>query len=230
MKISIMIPAWNEKGNIDVLAKRFHKLFTLNNINYELVFVLRGTKEESGYNDLVKLVHYINVLPVYADDIKGYAASSKAGFSLLAHDTDYVVTMDGDQNHAPEELLNFLNHKEDIIIGSRYLNNTHRVGPLWKRFLSRAMNKILTIMFGLNIKDKTSGYRMYKKKTLDDIWPKSKMEGFEFLPELLMIANKDGYTMKEVPISFSPRVHGESKMNVMKTIKGYLKLFKSRIF
>ena len=227
MKISVVIPAWNEEGNVSILAKRFHKFFKLNGIDYELIFVLRGNPKESGYDELNNLPQEIKVKPILLHKIKGYANSSKFGFNFAASDSDYIVTCDADLNHAPEDLKNFLKCDEDIIIGSRYLEDSEKskVGPAWKRFLSRLMNKTLGIMFGLKVKDKTSGYRMYKKHVIDDIHKKTEMKGFEFLPELLMIAKSEGYNMREVPITFSPRLNGVSKMDIKKTIIGYLKLF-----
>lgn len=215
MKISIVIPAYKEKGNLKPLVKRFYKVFK--NINYEIIFVLKGSKEESGYNE-IKNMSKVNA--IYADNIIGYGSALVHGFKNISKKSDYVLTMDAD-NHSPEEALLLLSTNADIIIGSR---GNKRIGSWWKKLLSRTLNNILSLIWKLNIIDITSGYRVYKRKVLNNIFQKPKSTGFEYLPELLIIAKKEGCSIKEVPITFNPRIIGESKMPIFKTMLGYIKL------
>jgi dolichol-phosphate mannosyltransferase len=224
MIVEVVIAAWDEKDNLLELNKRI--INTLEKINAQFVirYVLRGTKEQSGYNALNKLSKTDNaVRPIYADDVHGYGPSYKLGFSKVSDISDYVITMDADLNHSPEEIPRLIGSEADIVIGAR--EKDYNVGPGWKRFLSKTLNKIMSIMWGLDIKDKTSGFRVYKTRALKKIYDKPKAVGFEYLPELLICAKKEGLSFEERPITFKPRIRGESKMNIKKTAIGYLKLF-----
>ena len=233
IKISVVIPALREKENLLCLTPRWLNFFKHSGLKYEIIYVLDGTKENSGYNLLKKKYKKNkNIKLFYRPDREGYSSSLTFGFMQVAKDSDYVVTMDVD-NHAPEELTNILAPllfvDYDIIIGSRYIEGGKFVLPLWKRFLSKTMNTIMPLMLGLTTKDNTSGYRLYKKESLDKIYPQIRETGFECLPELLMVAKKEGMIFKEVPINFHARQYGKSKMRFFKTIFGYLRLFWRRI-
>lgn len=222
MKISVILPAWNEGDNLFELTKAFVKVFWSLDIKYELIYVLRGTRTESGYDMLNHLFKDYNLKLIYADDIHGYAPSIQEGVKYVSEDSTHILTMDADRNHAPNELARFLYHKQDIVIGSR--GDKRTVGPWWKKQLSKLLNGIISKTLKLGVVDITSGYRLYKKNVFLNIFDKPKATGFDYLPELLIIAKKKGYTFKEVPITFSPRVIGISKMPVVKTAIGYLKL------
>lgn len=231
MKISVVIAAYNEAGNVEKLANRFYKVFRKLCIDFEIIYVLRGTKEKSGYNGLMKLkskgMKKIRIF--YKPRVIGLGPSLKVGFDSAAKDSTHILTMDADLNHQPEELGKFISQikktGKDIIIGSRYIKGGTIEGiPMWKIILSRIMNIILSFLYGLDINDKTSGYRLYKKEAIDKIKNKTKFKNFEYLPELLIHAKKAGITMCEVPIHFKPRGSGKSKMRIFKTIIGYIKL------
>jgi undecaprenyl-phosphate 4-deoxy-4-formamido-L-arabinose transferase len=221
MKIMAVIAAWNEKGNTKILAKRFLNTFKNNNINGKAMFILRGTKEESGYNEL-KAMKNKNIIPVYADDIHGLGPSHNFGFSLVPNDVDYIVTMDSDLNYQPEELPQMLKINADIVVGSRGMN---RVGSWWKKGASKLMNVILRKIWKLDVIDMTSNYRLYKTCVIKDIYPNVKATGFEYCPEVLLVAARKGYIIKESPAEFIPRITGKSKMPIFKTMFGYIKLF-----
>lgn len=225
MKISVVIPALREKDNLLVLTQKWIDFFKKKKLKYELVYILDGTKEDSGLIALSKIKNK-NIRLFYRPQIKGYGPSLKYGIKKVAADSDYVVTMDADGNHSVDELSRFLGHNEHIIIGSRYLEGKMMdVGPKWKCFLSKKMNDFMSFMYELEINDKTSGYRLYNKDVIDWIMPDIKSTGFEVLPEILIRAHDLGFTIKEIPITFSPRMFGKSKMNIKKTTWGYIKLF-----
>ncbi len=231
MKISVVVPAYNEVGNVDVLTKRFYNVFRKLKVDFELLFVLQGTKEESGYNDLLKMKNsgFSKIRIIYFPVPIGVGPAFRKGFNSIAKDATRVLTLDADLNHQPEELPTFIEAMEktdsDIIIGSRYIKGGKIKGmPLWKATLSRVMNVILSLLTGLWINDKTSGYRLFKREAIEKIKNKTIYRNFEFYPELLICAKKAGFTMYEVPIIFKWRVRGVSKMKKLKTMLGYLKL------
>ena len=244
MKISVVIPALKEKENLLVLTKKWIDFFnfyqgndwtrirtTIDNFesrypiinDWALIYVLDGSKEDSGYNILKKnYKDNKHIRLFYRPDIKGYGPSLKFGFEQVSKDSDYVCTMDTD-NHSPEELVRFIRNNEDIIIGSR--GSIRTVGPWWKRTASKILNKIMSKMMNLDIEDKTSGYRLYKTSVIKQIYNEPLSQSFTYLPELLICAKNHNFTFKEVPITFSSRKYGISKMDTPKVIKEYLALF-----
>ncbi|MBN2420926.1 glycosyltransferase [Candidatus Woesearchaeota archaeon] len=229
MKISVVMAAYDEKGNVDVLVKRIHKVLNQIKIPHEFVLVLRGTKESSGYNDLVKLKKTINNMNIfYKPNVIGIGPSFRCGFDNVSKTATHILTMDADMNHQPEEIPSFIEAMEksgaDVIIGSRYIEKGKFVMPVWKKFLSRTMNVLLRFLYDLPVADKTSGYRLYKKGVIDSINHKTTSVNFEYLPELLIRARKKNYLLAETPIYFKKRKFGKSKMNILKTTIGYLRL------
>jgi dolichol-phosphate mannosyltransferase len=225
MKIVAVLPAWNEKGNTKILVERALKVFKDNNIDGRLMFILRGTREESGYNELMAM-NNSNIIIIEANSIHGLGPSHNYGFSLVPNNIDYIITMDVDLNYSIEELPLMLkkmeDEKADIVIGSRGMK---RAGSWWKKILSKFMNIILRKIWHLDTIDMTSNYRLYKRSVIQDIYPNVKATGFEYCPEVLLIASRKGYKIAESPAVFIPRVIGKSKMPVLKTTFGYIRLF-----
>ncbi len=237
MKISVVMPAYDEKGNVERLAERFYKVFNKLKIDFELVYVLQGTKEESGYNNLVKMkkkgMDKIKLL--YFPKSIGVYPAFKAGFNNISKDSTHVLTLDADLNHQPEELPRFIKRMKetnsDIIVGSRYIKGGIIKGaPIWKKTLSKLMNLFFNIISSVDVSDKTSGYRLMKRKVVDKTKNKVIFRNFESYIEFLIKAKREGFTMDEVPITFIFRTIGKSKMKILKTTVGYLKLIVATIF
>ncbi len=232
MKVSFVIAAYNEEGTVQQLTERIYTVVKQHNIPYEIIYALAGTRD--AYAILTMLQKKIRHLKLfYTKKPEGLGNAFRFAFSKVARDSDYVVTMDADLNHQPEEVPRFLKAVKttnaDVIIGSRYVKGAKRERiPFWKRLLSDLINAAFTIIYGLRVKDKTSGYRLYKKKALDTI--RFSSVNFEFLPEILILAKRQNLKLVEVPITFKYRVIGTSKLNLIKTATGYLKLISKTIF
>ena len=160
---------------------------------------------------------------------RGFKKAFIKGFSLIDSRTTHILTMDGDLNHRPEEIIKLVRNMEransDIVIGSRYISNA-RVENLtvWKKGISVFANLVIKFFWNLEISDQTSGFRLYKTKVIREVMPKCKSTNFEFLLEILIVAKKLGYKFSEVPIKFQGRTSGESKFEILKTIWGYKRL------
>lgn len=144
---------------------------------------------------------------------------------------DYVVTMDADLNHQPEELQRLvesaIRRDLDVLVGSRFVGGGRVEGtPLWKRTLSGTMNVVLRWLWGIPVRDKTSGYRVYRAASLRRL--RHRLDDFAFLPELLIIARRLGMAIGEEPIRFVYRIRGTSKMAILRTTRSYVALLKSR--
>lgn len=231
MKISSVVIAYNEKGNADVLAKRLYNVFNKLGVDFEMIFVVQGN--DGTFEDLKALPKEYNLKLFYNEKPLGIKVPFKLGFDNVSSDATHVLTMDADLNHQPEEIPLFINAlKEtgaDIIIGSRYIKGGDMVGmPSWKKALSRSVNVFMSFFYGLKVHDKTSGYRLCKKEVVDVVKEELISRNFEYYPEFLIRAAKHNFSMVEVPILFKFRIAGKSKLKIMKNLKGYLRLIKSR--
>jgi len=229
--LSVVIAAFNEQDNIKDLTTRIEKTLKSNNVPYELIYVIAGT--DNTVKIAQELQKTIPIKIIYDSQPGGLGNDFKKGFSAVSPSSKYVLTMDADLNHSPEEIPLFMKCMEadqsDIIIGSRYIKDAKLLNmPLWKRFVSKLANITFSIMLSTSIKDKTSGYRLYKHKILQNLASSFKSRNFEFLIEMLMIALKNKYKIQEIPITFNYRIYGKSKMDLFKTAKGYAKLLLCR--
>ncbi len=163
----------------------------------------------------------------------GLGHAFRKAFSKVSKSSDFVITMDADLNHQPEEISRFIKSQKetnaDIVVGSRHVKGSIKKGvPLFKKIVSNLTNYFFSYCFGVKVKDKTSGYRLYKTNMLKKINYSS--NDFEFLPEMLIIAQKKGMSIKEIPITFKFRIKGISKLRWGKAFKGYALLVLKRIF
>jgi len=225
MKLSMVIAVYNEEENIEELTNRIYDSVK---VPFELIYVIDG--DDNSIN-IAKNICRIkdNMCISYSRALRGFANSFIKGFSMVSEDVTHILTLDADLNHQPEEINNLIsemNEKDcDIVIGSRYLKEGKvEELALWKRGISILANFIIKIIWNLKVKDKTSGYRLYKREVIDKIVPMCKSTNFEFLLEILILASKNGYVLSEVPIVFKARTRGESKFELFKVIKGYIKL------
>ncbi len=226
--ISLVIAALNEAENIEELTLRIDKVMKKEQLPYELIYIIAGTD-----GTLQKVQQLQQSMPTikyeYSQEPSGLGHDFKKGFSMVSPQSSYVITMDADLNHHPEEIPLFLNavrkNNIDMVIGSRGVEGSKTLNiPKWKRAISALANTVFENITNIPVKDKTSGYRLYKRQVLMDILPHIQCKNFEFLMEILLIAAKKKYHMAEVPITFTYRVHGKSKMNLLKTALGYIKL------
>jgi dolichol-phosphate mannosyltransferase len=148
----------------------------------------------------------------------GLGGAYRAGFAWgIEHGFDTFVEIDCDFSHDPSALATLLAAAKghEVVIGSRYVPGG-RI-PRWKlsrRLLSRGGNQYASIMLGLGVADSTSGYRVYSHSALEKIdFESVRADGYGFQIEMTYRARRAGASIVEVPISFSDRKRGESKMS-----------------
>jgi dolichol-phosphate mannosyltransferase len=245
MKLAVVIAAYDERDNIAPLTRRL--LSTLAGMaerakaaeaaaaggatgwGQEVIFVVEGrdgTREV--LEDLRRELSGFRVL--YNPDPSGLGAAFRRGFAAVSPEADFVVTMDADLNHQPEEIprlvASLAGSGDDILVGSRWVAGATVAGtPFWKLSLSRIVGFLMTHLFGLTVRDKTSGFRVYRRAALAAL--PFERDNFAFLPEILVLARRAGLVTREEPISFVHRVHGRSKMGLLATSTSYLSLFRT---
>ncbi len=228
MKVAVVIAAYDEAGNIGALTERLvQTLDSLPETSWNLIYVIEGT---DGTVDIARgfARQRTEIEVLYGEQPSGLGRAFRRGFDAVAADADFIVTMDADLNHQPEEIPRLLEcmreNNADIVVGSRRLQESSEHGtPAWKRALSQMGNRCMHVFMGMRISDLTSGFRIYKMDALRQIAFNS--AGFAFLPEILIQGTSRGLKIVEVPISFVFRSSGESKLRIGPTSVSYLRLF-----
>ncbi|MBI2703737.1 MAG: polyprenol monophosphomannose synthase [Actinobacteria bacterium] len=149
----------------------------------------------------------------------GLGSAYRAGFTEgLKEGFDILIEMDSDLSHDPAALPSLIHAVEDgasLAIGSRYVPGGHIPNWKWHRkFLSRGGNVYAGLVLGLGVRDATAGYRAYAADALSKIELDTiKADGYGFQIEMAYEIKKNGGRIVEIPISFTDRVRGESKMS-----------------
>jgi dolichol-phosphate mannosyltransferase len=226
-KVAVVISAYDERETIAELTGRLvAALDGMAGWRWELVYVVEGG------DGTVRLVGAAasgrpEIRLLYQRERSGLGASFRRGFAAVSGDTDFVVTMDADLNHQPEEIPGLLEAAiamgSDILIGSRFVADGRSEGtPRWKLALSGILGSIMRRRFDLPVRDKTSGFRVYRAAALRDLAYGG--DDFAFLPEMLVLARRAGLRIAEAPIHFIYRRQGRSKMGLLSTSWSYARL------
>lgn len=151
---------------------------------------------------------------------EGLGKAYIAGFEwALDHGADYIFEMDCDFSHNPEDLERLLeacrNQGADLAIGSRYVTGVNVVNwPIGRVLMSYYASVYVRLITGLNVRDATAGFKCYRRKVLESIrLDRIRFKGYAFQIELKYIAWKLGFSLKEVPIIFTDRQKGSSKIS-----------------
>ena len=214
-RVLVIIPTYNEAENIRLITERVRRAVPAVDI---LVADDNSPDGTGGIADeLAASDNHIFVL--HRAGKQGLGAAYVAGFGW-AKDKGYdvVVEMDADGSHAPEELtklLDALRDGADAVLGTRYVpgGSVHN-WPVHRLLLSRGGNIYIRMALGMPFKDATGGYRAYKMAVLDKIDVATvASQGYSFQVELAWRAYRNGFRVVEVPITFTERERGASKMS-----------------
>jgi len=212
--VVVIIPTYNESDNLEDIVSRTRRAVP------DAGILVVDDNSPDGTGDLAdKLAltdEHVHVL--HRTQKAGLGAAYLAGFDW-ALDRGYgvLVEMDADGSHEPAELPSLLAAlaNADLVVGSRWVNGgTVRNWPRSREFLSRAGNAYARIMLRLSVHDATGGYRAYRASTLRRIGlQKVRSQGYCFQIELTLRTVRSGLAVAEVPITFTERARGTSKMN-----------------
>jgi len=226
MKLTAVIMLYNEEEVIDEFSERLLTSLKALPLDYEIVFVVEGTDNTlEKVTKLSKIDPKINVH--YSEKRLGLGRAVKKGLSLVDPHSSLVLTMDSDLNHDPDQISELIeaSSRADIVVGCRTKNRgLVKELPWFKRMVSATANWTLSKAFNLESSDITSGFRLYSAKTIDSIRDDLVSRDFEVQVEMLIRAKKKGFSITEVPIRFTPRPRGNSKLSFARSGFGYLAL------
>lgn len=212
----VIIPTYNERENLPLIVRRVHAARP----DVHVLVVDDGSPDGTGQlADELALADPDRVHVMHRISKDGLGAAYLAGFAWgLGRQYSVLVEMDADGSHAPEELSRLLEAVDagaDLVIGSRYVpGGTVRNWP-WRRLaLSRTANTYSRVLLGVDINDITAGYRAYRREVLEKIdLGAVESKGYCFQIDLTWRAINAGFTVVEVPITFTERELGVSKMS-----------------
>ncbi|PHV67610.1 polyprenol monophosphomannose synthase [Williamsia muralis] len=213
----VIIPTFNEIENLPLIVKRVHAAQPAVHILIVDDSSPDGTGELADKLAATDGADRIHVMHRTVKD--GLGAAYIAGFKWgLARDYTVLVEMDADGSHAPEQLhrlLDRLNEGADLVIGSRYVPGGTVVNwPRRREILSRGGNVYSRLALGVKIKDITGGFRAYRRHVLETLDLSSiESHGYCFQVDLGWRTVQAGFDVAEVPITFTERELGESKMS-----------------
>lgn len=226
----VIIPTFNEKENVEKIIRRIF------NLNPDFDVLIVDDNSPDGTGNIVKTLmnEFSNRLFLLERSGKlGLGTAYITGFKwALNHAYEYIFEMDADFSHDPNDLVRL--HKAclngaDLSIGSRYKSGVNVVNwPMGRVLISYFASAYVRLITGMKIRDTTAGFKCYRKKVLQTIeLDKIRFKGYAFQIEMKFLAWKYGFNIVEVPIIFTDRKEGISKMSgkiVYEAIWGVIKM------
>jgi dolichol-phosphate mannosyltransferase len=210
----VIIPTFNERENLPLIVGRVHKA----RADVHVLIVDDGSPDGTGElaDELAGGDDRVHVL--HRTTKSGLGVAYTAGFRwALARDYGVIVEMDADGSHAPEDLPRLLDalRTADLVLGSRYVPGGRVVNwPRHREWLSRGGNLYSRIALGVRINDITGGYRAFRRRVLEKLaLDEVASQGYCFQVDLAWRTAQAGFRVVEVPITFTERVVGQSKMS-----------------
>lgn len=213
----VVIPTYNERENIQEILSATQRLPT----SFDILVVDDGSPD--GTAEAVKEVAAKNPGRIFLHERKGklgLGTAYIAGFEwALENGYDYICEMDADFSHKPSDLVRLQKacvEGADVSIGSRYVRGVNVVNwPMGRVLMSYFASIYVQLITGMPFKDSTAGFKCYHRSVLEKINPSKNINfiGYAFQIEMKFNAWKHGFKMVEVPIIFTDRTKGESKMS-----------------
>ncbi len=217
-KILVLVPTYNEAESIQSLLMRLDQAcYLLPDMTLDILII--DDKSPDGTAQIAKSLEIKRLSILHREEKGGLGPAYIAGFKYgLSKDYEYFVEMDADLSHQPEELKNLLEvtSPQNFVIGTRWMPGGSVINwPRKRQLISKMGTKYAAFALGLPFRDLTSGYRVIPKSFLQQINLDSiETKGYGFQIEMAMLANKLGFVIKEVPITFVERENGLSKMSL----------------
>ncbi|MEA3323101.1 MAG: glycosyltransferase family 2 protein [Patescibacteria group bacterium] len=208
--LSVVVPVYNEEGNVIKLHKKIIDACDKLDKSYEVIFVDDGSSDKTV--EECKALSPLTLIELRKNF--GQTAAFDAGFK--ESNGRIIVTMDGDLQNDPADIVKLLDKMDegcDVVSGWRF----DRKDSTSKKFFSRTADKLRKVLLKDSIHDSGCSLKAYKGDALRSIDLFGEMH--RFIPAILEL---DGYTVGEVKVSHHPRVHGETKYNWKRSVKGFV--------
>jgi len=224
----VIVPTYNEADNLDDLISQLLAL----PVHIGVIVVDDNSPDGTGQlADKWAANHPERVLVVHRAGKLGLGTAYLAGFKkALDIGTRRIMTMDADFSHNPRyipDMIAMSKHKH-VVIGSRYVAGGGQRNCAWKRvLLSKGGNFVARSLLGLQARDATAGFRLYRREVLESI-PLDRIfsSGYSFLVEMIFLCQRRGWQIGEVPIIFEDRRKGQTKISRQEVYKAQYTLLR----
>lgn len=212
----VIVPTYNEKENIEKIIR---KVFSLHEV-FHVLIVDDGSPD--GTANIVKHLQGEFAGKLYIEERAGKQGLGTAyihGFRwALQRDYRFIFEMDADFSHNPVDLIRLkeaCKHGADLAIGSRYIKGVNVINwPMKRVMMSYFASVYVRLITGINIQDTTAGFKCYRRIVLETIQlDRIKFVGYAFQIEMKFTTIKHGFNVVEIPIIFTDRTEGKSKMS-----------------
>ncbi|HLO70223.1 MAG TPA: glycosyltransferase family 2 protein [Flavipsychrobacter sp.] len=227
MKLSVVIPAYNEQESLKESIPQVYTTLKGAAIDHEIVVINDNSKDgtqqvlEQLSNDIPTLVHYTNAGP------NGFGYAIRYGLEKFSGDC--VAIMMADMSDSPDDLVVFyrkmLEADSDCVFGSRFMRGSKVIDyPKHKLFLNRLVNNIVRIVFRIPYNDFTNAFKLYKRETIKGLAPIMSPH-FNLTLELSLKAIIRGYSFVVLPNSWTNRKYGTSNLKIKEMGSRYFFIF-----
>jgi len=234
MKIAVILPTYNEKDNLEKLIPEIFAVFSENKIGGQVIVVddssIDGTAE-----CVIDFQKKFPIALIKREKKLGLGSAYIAGFKkAMELGAELIFEMDADLSHSPHELPKFMekiSEGYDVVVGSRTVSGGKIIGwGITRKIISRAGNFVGKYIAGVYVSDLTSGYRVYKTEVLEKVdLDKVESSGYGFQLEMLARARYDVLRIGTVPITFTERSSGKSKLSKKDLITFFIIALKIRL-
>jgi dolichol-phosphate mannosyltransferase len=218
MKLTVVIPTYNEVGNVSRLA---NTLFALPLPDLRILFIDDNSPDGTAQAVESLTNQYPGRVSLHSRPAKmGLGTAYIAGFGLaLESGAEAIAQMDADFSHPPEKLVELATALEsnDVAIGSRYVagGSLDERWPIWRKGLSAFGNFYARTILNLSTRDVTGGFRMWSRRSIESLpLDNIRSTGYVFQVELAYLTERLGLSVVEIPIHFADRRWGKSKMSL----------------
>ena len=228
MRITVVTPTYNEAEN---LPKLVSALFSLP-LDLHVLVIDDNSPDGTGkiaeelakqYPGRIDVLHRPGKMGLRSAYLNGFQ-------KILDGDTQAIVQMDADFSHDPAALVNMaeLLKTQDVVLGSRYTagGSVDQQWPIWRKSLSAFGNFYAKTILGLPLHDVTTGYRMWRRETLNQMpFERIQSNGYVFLVEMAYLAHCLEFKIGESPIYFADRRLGKSKMSLKIQVEAAIRIW-----
>ena len=213
--VTVVIPAWNERENLDLLLPALRDVLSELRLRAQIVVA------DGGSTDGTQEVAARWGAEVVCQEAPGYGRALLAGFARAV--APYVITMDADLSHRPSFVAAFWRHRHEaeLLIASRYVPGGRSDVSIARRALSVVLNRVYGRVLSLPFRDLSSGFRMYRRDVLADVHLTS--WDFDALEEILIHVHAGGWRIHEIPFHFMARASGRSHVRLLRFGWAYLR-------
>lgn len=217
-QLSVVLPTLNEAPNVERLVPALREEARLLGLTCEFLVV------DGPSTDGTRAAAERHGARVLAQKGPGYGAAMSEGLASAAG--DWVLTLDADGSHPPEDLARLWAAREgkDLVVGSRYCSGGKADMPLSRQLLSRSLNVVTRLWFGLAVRDSSSGFRLYRGDTARAVAAKVTARDFTVQQQLLLLVLGAGGRVGELAFHYRMRESGVSKASALRLAPAYIRM------